>query len=689
MHTVLEKPAHLRDLNPAQYEAVTHGEGPLLIFAGAGSGKTRVLTRRIANLVLEHNVAPQHIFAVTFTNKAASEMKLRVQTLFGGRAVPYWVSTFHSSAARILRAHATLLDYKENFAIYDTSDSLSALKRVYKKLNIDPKIIEPRAVLTKIDRAKNAYKFSDDIRHDPYIPRPIAEMMADLYHYYQEELRQSNAMDFGDLLCNVITLFQLEKEVLAQYQDRFRHILIDEYQDTNQVQYKLVKLLTAAHQNICVVGDDDQSIYAFRGATIENILNFKKDFPAAKVVTLDINYRSTKNILEAANAVISKNQKRQKKTMRTDNSAGDSITGFKGFDEKDEADFVAREIALLLERRVSPKEIAIFYRTNAQSRALEEALCMGQIPYEIYGGFKFYERKEIKDVLSYVRLLVNPADNEALLRVINSPARGIGNTSIAQLITFADSKRLPLLEAIKVGLSEPSPLNTPALKKKFSGFLSLIEQLHTQVEAAESLIQNSDEDAVFEHLDVYAQLMQSIAQKSGYIEKLKAEDSIEAESRIENLEELFRVAADFLHNQLQQGERPKLQNFLERVSLSSDSDTENVRANNTEETEPQKRQTISMMTLHLAKGLEFDYVFLVGMEEGLLPHVRALTDRTELEEERRLCYVGFTRARKKLYLTRAISRQTFGRTNWYTGETSRFLLDLPKNLLQERRVEHD
>ena len=674
--------SHLRDLNPEQYRAVTHGTGPLLVFAGAGSGKTRVLTRRVANLMIEHRVEPQRILAVTFTNKAANEMKDRLGRIISGRSLPSWVATFHSICARLLRMNAKYLDFSPKFAIYDTSDSLSVMKRVYQRLSLDPKIIDPRRVLSRIDKAKNNYEFADSVREDRYTPRPLAEMMAEAFIAYEKELQSSNAMDFGDLLCHTLTLFKLEPKILAQYQDHFEHILVDEYQDTNKVQYLLVHLLAQARKNICVVGDDDQSIYAFRGATVENILNFKKDFPDAEVVTLETNYRSTKNILEAANTIIEKNSRRQRKSMRTDNGRGAPISVFHALDELEEAELITREIVSALKSGVPASEIAVFYRTNAQSRAVEEKFCENGIPYEIYGGHKFYDRKEIKDILGYFRLLINPNDSEAFLRVVNTPARGIGATSVAALTRYADERRLPLLGALRQALAEDAPFLKGGSKKKFSAFLEVIDECAGEAEKAEERVPRYLERV--EAIDPLSHLLNRIADRSGYIKDLKAQDTPEAESRIENIYELFAVASEFMHRAASEHAEISLSDFLERASLSSDLDKRPAEADAADPKAVRSTGKVSLMTLHLAKGLEFDLVFLGGMEEGLLPHVRSLQDRSELEEERRLCYVGITRAKKTLFLSRAEMRASYGRQNFgYTGP-SRFLFELPFGILEHR-----
>lgn len=677
---LLSRTAHLEDLNEAQLQAVRHGLGPLLIFAGAGSGKTRVLTRRIAHLILEHGASPAQILAVTFTNKAAREMKQRVEALFPGRSLPVWVSTFHATCARILRSHARALDFTDHFAIYDSQDSLAAMKRVYKKLGFDPKIIDPRMVMRTIDRAKNDYRFADSIRNDPYLGREVAQSVAELFEGYQEELRSSNAMDFGDLICNVVTLFKLEPEILEAYQQRFRFLLVDEYQDTNKVQYLLVRQLTERSQNICVVGDDDQSIYGFRGATVETILNFKNDFPDAEVVTLETNYRSTQNILAAAHAIIRKNERRAPKQLRTENAAGVPIRCYKAFDEKDEAEFVIREILKLFQQGLNPQDVAVFYRTNAQSRAVEEALLENGIPYQIFGGHRFYDRKEVKDILAYYRLLLNPRDNEAFLRVVNTPARGIGPTALASLSTSADRAGLSLMQMVERIIEEPGSLSK-AQAAKFAAFYELIQALRDEADTATSiLLGDNGVSSTADQSQAIACLLRAIAEKSGYLQTLQAQDTVEAESRIENVSELCRVAVDFTERCLEQGVSPTLFDFLDRASLSSDLEAENSALRPGTE---QLVGHVSLMTLHLAKGLEFDTAFLIGLEEGLLPHTRSIDDREALEEERRLCYVGMTRAKRQLYLTRATDRQSFGRGSWYSGLPSRFLDDLPESVMDD------
>lgn len=680
----------LNNLNPEQLRACKHGAGPLIIFAGAGSGKTRVLTRRIVNLISEHAVHPSEILAVTFTNKAAAEMRERISKLFAASNLEHnslrnlWVYTFHACCLRILRVHAETLGFSKDFVIYDTSDSLSALKRVYKRLKVDPKFLDPRSVMRRIDKAKNNYEFYEDVRTDKYMPREHAEITARLYEAYQEELQASNAMDFGDLISNVITLFKLDAEVLTHYQERFKYLLIDEYQDTNKVQYMLVKMLAEKYKNICVVGDDDQSIYAFRGATIDNILNFKKDYPEAEVITLDTNYRSTKNILKAANSVISKNLRREKKRMKTDNPIGEGIINFRGYSEKDEARFIVQEVSKLLSQGRKMSEFAVFYRTNAQSRAIEEALCEYKIAYEIYGGHKFYERKEIKDLLCYFRLILNRNDNEAFLRVVNTPARGLGASSVGKLSAYAEEIGLSLFKALeKVFVEgEAEGLFGKGPASKFRVFHDIIQKLRIDAKNTAEILKENEIDE--ELISAMSNLLKTIAEKSGYISHLKKQDSIEAESRLENIEELLRVAYEFVAQSDLEDKRPRLGDFLDRASLSSGNDAENTTVDSEQKQTAmtkKREDSVSLMTLHLAKGLEFNVVFLVGLEEGLLPHVRSIDDPRALEEERRLCYVGITRAKKRLYLTRASQRQSFGQSHWYTGVQSRFLRDIPEEVL--------
>lgn len=627
-------------LNPEQKEAVLHTDGPLLVLAGAGSGKTRVLTHRVANLVTNHNVHPARILAVTFTNKAANEMKGRLRELVGEKSSSLWVSTFHSACVRILRSHATKLDYPKNFTIYDEQDSRATLKNVLKELGIDEKRYSASMFLAAIDKAKNDLVFPDN-------PNFVAmnKQNADVYLHYQKALHASGAMDFGDLLANTTVLLTKHPSILDEYRSLLKYILVDEFQDTNKAQYVLLKLLTTPRNNLFVVGDDDQSIYSFRGAIIEHILSFEKDFPDTKIIRLEKNYRSTKTILDAANSVISKSPSRLGKTLWTENEVGPKLLGYVGSDESDEATFVANQIRSLLDTGTSLKDIAVFYRTNAQSRAIEEALITNDLPYRIFGGLKFYERKEIKDIIGYLRVLSNEKDDQAFLRVVNTPTRGIGATSIEKVRLYAHSHGLSLLEASKVSNN-----------KQLTAFIKLMEEFKSS--------SNSK---------TLSGLIRDILEKTEYEKKLLTEPM--GETRIENLRELEAIARSF------EGERVDqdgiLEAFLDRVSLSSSADVD----------ENDERGYVSLMTLHLAKGLEFPYVFLTGMEEGLLPHYRAMENPVEEEEERRLCYVGITRAMRVLYLTHAHCRGMFTGGSQSGGAgffriPSRYISDIPTDFIE-------
>ena len=674
-------PKHLQDLNERQEEAVCYTKGPLLVFAGAGSGKTRVLTRRIAHLIYTKQAHPLEIFAVTFTNKAAREMISRISKLYQLVRMPMWVSTFHSACVRILRPNAKLLDFSPNFVIYDSNDSLSALKRVYKALKIDKNNLDPHFAINQIDNAKNKYLSIEDVRKNCSQLGPRGLLVAEVFEAYQNELHSNNAMDFGDLLCHALTLLKLNPSVRNRYQQQFKHILVDEYQDTNHVQYLLIRELAGENKNICVVGDDDQSIYAFRGATIQNILNFQKDYPDAKVVTLDINYRSTQTIVNAAGEIIRENTERQKKDIRTINSQGEKIDLYCAYNEADEAEFVATEVALLTQKGVKYNQIAVFYRTNAQSRSIEEKFISCNIPYEIYGGFRFYDRKEIKDILAYLRLIINDSDTDACTRIINTPSRGIGTTSMASLLYFAQKRSCPLFHAIKLAISEKPPFLTTSLAKKLTEFCNLIEELKEAAIKTEQSLKDTNMDISI-RASALPELLEAIAKKSGYIKKLKDEDSSEAESRIENIQELIRVGQEFAERIFSDEENVSIIDFLDRAALSSDLD-KNDKESTTKS--PRNEDSVSLMTLHLAKGLEFEYVFMIGMEEGLLPHSRSI-EENDIEEERRLCYVGVTRAKQKLFLCHALSRNTFGRSSWYSGIPSRFLESIDPNNINQRGI---
>lgn len=637
----------LNDLNPVQQKAVLETEGPLLVFAGAGSGKTRVLTYRIAYLIQEKGIRPWNIFAVTFTNKAADEMRERVERLLGRSARGTWISTFHSACARILRQHIERLGFKRNFVIYDDQDQERHLKTIMKELNLDFKMFPPRAIQSAIEQLKN-----EGVTPDQYTPNPyniFQKRVALVYQRYQEDLRRNNALDFGDLLTYVVILFRRYPEILHSYQELCRYVMVDEFQDTNLIQYQLIQKMVEAHQNICVVGDDDQSIYRWRGAEVGNILNFEKDFPRAKVITLEQNYRSTQNILLAAYHVVRKNRYRKEKKLWTENPEGEPLTFYVAEDETDEARFTVQKIIELVSLGKSPKsyrDIAIFYRINAQSRAIEEELVKQKIPYTIVGGLKFYERKEIKDVMAYLKLIDNPSDGHSLKRILNVPPRGIGEKTIEKMEAFAKEKGIPLFEGLKqMTERDELPLST---KLKIRNFIQMIESFR--------------EDA--KNLSL-SQLTMVILAKTQYLQRLKEEGTDEAISKIENIDELINVMTA-----MEQGEeKVSLESFLDKVSLVTDIDLYEDKGNR-----------VSLMTLHCAKGLEFPIVFIVGVEEGLLPHSRRGEEIEDMEEERRLFYVGMTRAKERLFLSRAEERSTFGvgRVNL----PSRFLDELPIELIR-------
>lgn len=637
----------LNGLNPEQQKAVKTTEGPLLLMAGAGSGKTRVLTHRIAYLMVEKRVNPYNILAITFTNKAAREMKERIYKMMGGVADEIWISTFHSMCVRILRRDIDRMGYNRNFTILDTTDQLSVIKNILKEKNLDPKKFDPRAILGSISSAKNDLKTPEDVGKlvGDYYDRIVSEV----YDLYQKRLRKNSALDFDDLIMLTIQLFSRVPEVLEYYQRKFQYIHVDEYQDTNRAQYMLVKLLASRFQNLCVVGDSDQSIYRWRGADIANILSFEKDYPNAKVILLEQNYRSTKTILQAANEVIKNNLNRKPKNLWTENPEGNQIFYYRADSEQTEAQFVAGKIKEQVEsgkRKYS--DFAILYRTNAQSRVMEEVLLKSNIEYSIVGGIKFYDRKEIKDILAYLRLIANPDDDISLQRVINVPKRGIGASSIDKLANFADMHDITMFEALEsidlIGLS-------PKITKAAAEFRDLIKG-YTGMQ---------------DFLSV-TELVEEVLEKSGYREMLKAEKSIEAESRLENIDEFMSVTKSF-----EEGNEDKsLVAFLTDLALVADIDQL--------EDDEEKTNTVVLMTLHSAKGLEFPVVFLMGLEEGVFPHNRSLMEEAEMEEERRLAYVGITRAEEELYITNAQMRTLFGRTNM--NPPSRFIREIPENLIE-------
>ena len=634
-------------LNDRQCEAVKHTEGPLLITAGAGSGKTKVLTCRIAHL-LELGVAPYRILAITFTNKAAKEMKERVTNLVGAQADSIWLSTFHSFCAKLLRFEIDgFHDYTRNFTIYDSSDQLVLVKDCLKKLNLDDKQFTPRSVLGTISSAKNvlmdakafAAKASDFYE----------QKVADVYALYQEKLRENNAVDFDDLLFLAVRLLQENEEVREKYQSRFQYILVDEYQDTNHAQYALTKILAARWRNICVVGDADQSIYAWRGADIRNIIDFTRDYPDAASIKLEQNYRSTKTILHAANAVIDNNESRPKKTLWTENPTGNKIIHYQAQTEHDEADYIAGVIYNRHEISHEPYgDMAILFRTNAQSRVLEEKLMRYAIPYTMVGGTKFYDRKEIKDVLAYLRLLYNPEDSLSLTRIINVPKRNIGATTMEHVAAYAEAQGISLFEALSS--TDEIPV-TKRAKASLENFAAMIFDLLNDIEGKDVL-----------------SLIETVIKQTGYGDMLdkEAEHDPQGESRKENVGEFLSVAKDYMDS----NPEGNLQDFLENVALVSDVDDF--------ESSDSK---VTLMTLHAAKGLEFPVVFLTGLDEGLFPHSRTLMDPAQVEEERRLAYVGITRAERQLYVTNAVTRTMYGRISAYMP--SRFLAEIPPQFMED------
>jgi DNA helicase-2/ATP-dependent DNA helicase PcrA len=646
------------DLNPVQREAVAATEGPVLVVAGAGSGKTRVLTYRIAHLIRDLRVPSQAILAITFTNKAADEMKDRVGALIGGAVASMWVSTFHSACVRILRREAARFGYRSGFSIYDQADSLRLVTQCVKDLDLDTKRFPPKNIQAAISNAKNELvDYESFARTDEGF---YHEQVADVYRLYQQRLLEASAMDFDDLLMVTVELFGAFPDVLAEYQQRFRYIHVDEYQDTNRAQYTLVKQLAEGHRNLCVVGDSDQSIYRWRGADVRNILDFEKDYPDARVIVLEQNYRSTSTILDAANAVIANNPRRQPKRLWSDKGSGERIIRFEGEDEHDEAGFVADQVDVVLDQGFSPADIAVFYRTNAQSRVIEDVFLRRGIPYAVVGNVKFYERREIRDAMSYLRTIVNPADQVAVKRVINSPKRGIGDTTMAHVDRFAQRHGITFYEAVERA-TEIDQLNSGAVRN-LSEFVGVMNLLTSR--AAEGGV---------------AAAIQAVIEDTGYAAALESERTIEALGRLENLRELKSVAAEF--ESANEGavfgvdafddldNLRRLEVFLEQVSLVADIDEFDAGAG-----------AVTLMTLHTAKGLEFPVVFVVGMEDGVFPHMRSLGEPSEMEEERRLAYVGITRAQERLYLTSAWNRTLWGATSY--NPPSRFLKEVPAELVE-------
>ena len=635
----------LEGLNNEQREAVQYTEGPLLVIAGAGSGKTSVLTRRIAYL-LEHNkVAPWSVLAITFTNKAAKEMRERVAKLVGSVAEDMWVSTFHSMCVRILRREIESLGYTNHFTILDAADQLTAVKQVCDEQNLDVKRFEPRMLSGAISNFKNQLNTPD--RALKMAGNKHEQVVAQVYERYQTKLKAINALDFDDLIMKTVQLFENFPQVLDFYQKKFQYVLVDEYQDTNHSQYRLVKLLAERHKNLCVVGDSDQSIYRWRGADVSNILSFERDYPNAKVVKLEQNYRSTKMVLQAANGVISQNSKRPDKVLWTENDEGVPIRYFRAYDGQEEARFLVDEVYRKKhEDQLVYRDVAVLYRTNAQSRMVEEMCIKSGIPYHIFGGLKFYERKEIKDLLAYLRLIANPKDDISFMRIVNVPKRGIGEGTIARLNEHARNMSASLLEAAQ----DAGYLGLAArFVEPLEGFASLIRQLA----------------AMQEFMNV-TELTQEVLNRSGYRSMLIKEASIEAQTRLENVEELLSVTKDYD----QRNEAGSLLGFLTDVALVADADQQKG-----------SQDGITLMTLHSAKGLEFPVVFLVGVEEGIFPHSRVAVDLAEMEEERRLCYVGITRAMRELYITNALTRTLYGQTK--SNPPSRFLTEIPSEAIVE------
>ena len=631
-------------LNPAQKQAVEHTDGPLLIMAGAGSGKTKVLTCKVANL-LAKGVAPWSILAITFTNKAATEMRERVDRMIGEGAKDVWLSTFHSFCARFLRREVEATGmYKRNFVIYDSSDSQVVIKECLKELNLDPKQYAPSSIQNAISNAKNQLMGPKAMARDA--ENFFQQKVAEVYALYAKKLRTNNAMDFDDLLMVSVLLLEEHEEIRVKYQNRFKYILVDEYQDTNGAQYQLTKILAAKHHNLCVVGDADQSIYGWRGADIRNIMDFEEEYPEARTIKLEQNYRSTKNILAAANAVIEHNINRKKKELWTENATGEKLTIYEARDERDEAEFIATTV--MKQKTIfnaSYGDMAVLYRTNAQSRVVEETFMRRGIPYTMVGGLKFYDRKEIKDILAYLRVIYNPLDTVSLLRIINVPKRGLGATTVAKLADFAENNGLTLFDVIS---SEETLSQIPGITARVKKPLELFSTFIFQFMGYQSNMRIDD-------------LIEKVLEESGYLRELQEEKKPENESRIENLKEFVGVARDFQKTE----DNPNLENFLSTLSLVSDIDNAEL-----------EDDRITLMTLHSAKGLEFPTVFMVGMEEGLFPHSRTLMDENEIEEERRTCYVGITRAQRKLYLTCAQQRTIYGKTSMSTP--SRFLEEIPE-----------
>ena len=630
---------NIDNLNNKQKEAVINTDGPMLILAGAGSGKTKVLTTKIAYLIEEKGIDPYNILAITFTNKAANEMKSRVENLLGISSNVIQISTFHSFGLSIIKRHYEKLGFKSNFTIIDSDDSLATVKRILKDMNLDPKFFNPKTIRNKISSAKNELMSPSDL--DKFTNNEIDEVTVKVYIEYQKKLKVNNSLDFDDLLMLPIILFNENKEILKYYQERFKYILIDEYQDTNQVQYILTKMLSAKYKNICVVGDPDQSIYGFRGSNYRNILNFEKDYKDTKTILLEQNYRSTKNILSAANDVIKNNKNRKEKDLWTDNTTGEKIKYKRCDDEKDEANYVVSNIKKLIKENVPLEEICILYRTNAQSRNIEEAFLRENIPYKVVGSFYFYNRKEIKDLISYLKLIYNPSDDISLTRIINVPKRGIGLKTMENLTTKANILNESIFNTIDSGK-----------ELEFKKIILELQQMSEQLSLTE--------------------LVDLVLDKTGIRKELEIEDTIESQSRLENLEEFKSITKSFEEKY----GVVSLAEFLDEISLVSD-------------VEEHKNRTdvVTLMTVHSAKGLEFDYIFLVGLEEGVFPHSMCLYSNDEIEEERRLCYVAITRARKDLTLLNTKKRLLYGQDSY--NPPSRFIEEISNEYLDKEEIKQN
>ena len=630
---------NLDNLNKEQKEAVLYNDGPLLILAGAGSGKTKVLTTKVAYLIEEKNISPYEILAITFTNKAAKEMKDRLNLLIGDISRNIQVSTFHSFGLRLLRDNCNVLGYDRNFVIMDSDDSLTVVKKILKDMDYDSKVYNPRAIRNKISSCKNEMIMPRD--YEKYAVSEYEKVVLKVYEKYEEKLRRNNSVDFDDLLILPIRLFNENKDILEKYQDRFKYVLIDEYQDTNEAQYILTKLISSKYRNITCVGDDSQSIYSFRGANYKNILNFEKDYKDAKTILLEQNYRSTKTILNAANDVIRNNKARKDKNLWTANEEGEKIKYYRAYNERDEAQYTIRKIKELVARNVSYQDIAILYRTNAQSRTLEEEMLKENMPYRVVGSFYFYSRKEIKDLIAYLRLIHNPKDNVSLLRIINTPKRGIGLKTIENLTKKADELNKSIYEVID--------------SSKELAFKEIIEKLRILKEDL-----------------TLTELIDKVLDASGMRAELESEKTLESEVRLENLEEFKSITKSFEERE----GLVSLEDFLLEISLISD----------VEEYKDDDNR-VSLMTVHSVKGLEFDYVFIVGLEEGIFPHLNSLMETSELEEERRLCYVAITRAKKELFLINTKRRTLFGRDQ--VNPPSRFISEVNSNLIESNVKEEE